>query len=410
MKIERERAEGKNMKKCLRVWLPLLISILMTVNVFADAAGPAQKPDIVTDYYMVVESADGGIHLYTGASFESDRLTDSPIPNGTALRIEGEVTDSSKRVWGYVEYHGMRGYVPEDDLRPVTRSEAIESELYIAGSDHVDYNADYDVEPKQSAGSVYLYNGPGEKYGKVAGTEEIVAGSMLHVITDAELVDGSKWSKVYTDDGFEGWVNRSLVKVYGEPEESNIVTMQPENPADAAGQETVSADVTGQETGLADAVEQEIGSAEAEAVSSAGTGTATAALPTSTPTPTATPTPLPTATPTPKPTATPTPLPTATPTPLPTATPTPLPTATPTPEATETPTPEPTATSEPTVTEAPEDTATPAADAGEKADSEEASASQAASTSSVISGPFIWILLAIIVAVIILLVYHFKKR
>ena len=161
MKIERERAEGKNMKKCLRVWLPLLISILMTVNVFDDAAGPAQKPDIVTDYYMVVESADGGIHLYTGASFESDRLTDSPIPNGTALRIEGEVTDSSKRVWGYVEYHGMRGYVPEDDLRPVTRSEAIESELYIAGSDHVDYNADYDVEPKQSAGSVYLYNGPG---------------------------------------------------------------------------------------------------------------------------------------------------------------------------------------------------------------------------------------------------------
>lgn len=43
------------------------------------------------------------------------------------------------------------------------RKEAIDSELYIAGKDHVNYSADYDVKAYAEEGTQKLYQGPGEK-------------------------------------------------------------------------------------------------------------------------------------------------------------------------------------------------------------------------------------------------------
>lgn len=180
----------------------------MSVNVMADVQTGKTGPDYPTDYYMIVESKAGGIDIYSQPDLESTRLNDEQIPNGTALHIEGEVEDTeNNRTWGYTEYHGMYGYAPLDECRPAdSRKEAIDSELYIAGKDHVNYNADYDVKADAEGGSQKLYQGPGTKYGEVPGVRDIENGETLHITQDAEMVDGSHWG-VTTVDGTEGWVD-----------------------------------------------------------------------------------------------------------------------------------------------------------------------------------------------------------
>lgn len=180
----------------------------MSVNVMADVQTGKTGPDYPTDYYMIVESKAGGIDIYSQPDLESTRLNDEQIPNGTALHIEGEVEDTeNNRTWGYTEYHGMYGYAPLDECRTAdSRKEAIDSELYIAGKDHVNYNTGYDVNAYAEEGSQKLYQGPGTKYGEVPGVRDIENGETLHITQDAEMADGSHWG-VTTVDGTEGWVD-----------------------------------------------------------------------------------------------------------------------------------------------------------------------------------------------------------
>ena len=196
------------MKKLTKSFLVMILGLLMSVNVMADVQTGKTGPDYPTDYYMIVESKAGGIDIYSQPDLESTRLNDEQIPNGTALHIEGEVEDTeNNRTWGYTEYHGMYGYAPLDECRPAdSRKEAIDSELYIAGKDHVNYNADYDVKADAEGGSQKLYQGPGTKYGEVSGVRDIENGETLHITQEAEMVDGSHWG-VTTVDGTEGWVD-----------------------------------------------------------------------------------------------------------------------------------------------------------------------------------------------------------
>ena len=195
------------MKKMAKGLLVMILGLLMSVNVMADVQTGRTEPDYNTDYYMIVESKAGGIDIYSQPDLESTKLNEEQIPNGTALHIEGEVEDGeNNRTWGYTEYHGMYGYVALDECRPAdSRKEAIESELYIAGKDHVNYNTDYDVKAYAEE-SQKLYQGPGTKYGEVPGVREIENGETLHITEDAEMVDGSHWG-VTTVDGTEGWVD-----------------------------------------------------------------------------------------------------------------------------------------------------------------------------------------------------------
>ena len=195
------------MKKMAKGLLVMMLGLLMSVNVMADVQTGRTEPDYNTDYYMIVESKAGGIDIYSQPDLESTKLNEEQIPNGTALHIEGEVEDGeNNRTWGYTEYHGMYGYVALDECRPAdSRKEAIESELYIAGKDHVNYNTDYDVKAYAEE-SQKLYQGPGTKYGEVPGVREIENGETLHITEDAEMVDGSHWG-VTTVDGTEGWVD-----------------------------------------------------------------------------------------------------------------------------------------------------------------------------------------------------------
>ena len=200
--------DKKKMKKLTKSFLVMILGLLMSVNVMADVQTGKTGPDYPTDYYMIVESKAGGIDIYSQPDLESTKLNDEQIPNGTALHIEGEVEDTeNNRTWGYTEYHGMYGYAPLDECRPAdSRKEAIDSELYIAGKDHVNYNADYDVKADAEGGSQKLYQGPGTKYGEVPGVRDIENGETLHITQDAEMVDGSHWG-VTRVDGTEGWVD-----------------------------------------------------------------------------------------------------------------------------------------------------------------------------------------------------------
>lgn len=72
------------MKKKLGMLLAVLLTFCMTVGVFADA-GKTQQVDYKTDYYMIVESPDGGVDMYSEADASSPKLNDELIPNGTAI-------------------------------------------------------------------------------------------------------------------------------------------------------------------------------------------------------------------------------------------------------------------------------------------------------------------------------------
>ena len=50
---------------------------------------PARNPDYVTDYYMLVESPEGGIDIYSEADPQSTKLNGELIPNGIAIRNPG---------------------------------------------------------------------------------------------------------------------------------------------------------------------------------------------------------------------------------------------------------------------------------------------------------------------------------
>ena len=340
------------MKKTGMIWLIALMCMFFSVNVWADVSEKKTEPDIKTDYYMIVESKQGGIDIYSHPDPESTKLNEELIPNGTALHIEGEVEDKeNSRTWGYVQYHGMYGYVPLDDCRPAqSRKEAIDSELYIAGRDHVNYNADYDVKAYTSEGKQKLYQGPGEKYGTVPGVRDIENGETLHITQDAEMVDGSHWG-VTTIDGRQGWVNLD------DTEEAARERGEFSDKASGASEEYVTMMTSDSQN-----------PSQTPAVTETPELTATA---------------VPTATGTPEPTATA--VPTATGTPEPTATA--VPTATEKPEATDSVTAEPTVTTE-----------------------EKPASASAAEKESSIPAPFIWIAMIAVIAVASLLIYHYKKR
>ena len=387
------------MKKLAKSFLVILMGLFMSVNVMADVQTGKTEPDYSTDYYMIVESKAGGIDFYSQPDFDSTKLNDEQIPNGTALHITGEVEDTeNNRTWGYTEYHKMNGYAPLDECRPAqSRKEAIDSELYIAGKDHVNYNADYDVKAYAEEGTQKLYQGPGEKYGEVPGVRDIENGEILHITEDAEMVDGSYWG-VTTVDGTEGWMDLEKTEEW--------LKEHPE-----AQKESVDAEpVTEEAVDAGAATENAVGAEPVEdsgvaAASKTTEKSATATTPKATATPKVTVTPKPTETTEATETMASTEITEPTETPAPTATtePTETPVSTAATGPTETP--------EVTATVEPEKENTEAAQDATDAESRQASGQDVRSTSSHwYQNPFIWIIAAAVLAVAGLLIYHYKKR
>ena len=384
------------MKKKLGMLLAVLLTFCMTVGVFADA-GKTQEVDYKTDYYMIVESPDGGVDMYSEADTSSPKLNDELIPNGTAIHVEGETTDEAGKVWVYAQLHGMFGFLEENYLKPATLAEAVASELVLYGSKDANYSIT--VNAKED-GSVCLYKGPGKKYGTVSGGCNIANGEKLYIDTVVDTGIDGIWG--HTEAGYvSGCVNIAEAT----NTEESTVELVPETEKEAEdGSQSVQDGENTSEVGKAGTEGKGISDAEAE--------------------PTGTPTPKPekTSTPTPKPTETSTPAPepteTSTPTPEPSETsmPTPEPTetSTPTPEPTETstPTPEPTETSTPTPepieTIAPTEEAAVTAAPSESAE-QEASSENVESTDKGMSS-VIWILVVVIIIGIAVVIWLLKKK
>ena len=341
------------MKKKWGIIVALLCSLLLAVNVWADD-GVSQDPEYVTDYYMIVQSPDGGVYIYSEADPQSSRLNEKQIVNGTAIHIQGEKTGTDNKKWGYTQYHGMNGYVPMDNLDPVDRAKAIESEFKTFGGEDVDLQ----VKVQTEDGNADLYNGPGEKYGEVAGSDGIADGTVVHISQQIHGEDGVNWGKADTDP--EGWLSLDRDTDY----QSEVVDMQGDSAQTAAEKET-------------------------------------------TPTPKATPTEETTPTPEATPTEEVTPTPEATPT----EGVTPTPEATPTEEAT--PTPEATPTQEVTPTEkiTPTKEATPTKESTKDSQDDTRKASgENVKAAGGFHSPVIWISIIGIIVIVILMIYFLKKK
>ena len=394
------------MKKKLGMLLAVLLTFCMTVGVFADA-GKTQQVDYKTDYYMIVESPDGGVDMYSEADASSPKLNDELIPNGTAIHVEGETTDEAGKVWVYAQLHGMFGFLEENYLKPATLAEAVASELVLYGSKDANYSIT--VNAKED-GSVCLYKGPGKKYGTVSGGCNIANGEKLYIDTEVDTGKDGIWGHTEAGD-VSGWVN--IAEATNTEESTVELVPETEKEAEDSSKSVQDGENTS-EVGKAGTEGKDIGDAEAEL-----TGT-----PTPKPEKTSTPAPKPTETSTPAPeptkkaTAASEPTETSTPAPEPTeaSTPVPEPTeaSTPAPEPTETstPTPEPTETStptpEPSVTIAPTEEATvtvaPSESAEQKASSENVESTDKGMNS------VIWILVVVIIIGIAVVIWLLKKK
>lgn len=374
------------MKKKLGMLLAVLLTFCMSVGVFADA-GKTQQVDYKTDYYMIVESPDGGVDMYSEADAASPKLNDELIPNGTAIHVEGETKDEAGKIWVYAQLHNVFGFLEEDYLKPATLAEAVASELALYGSE--DGNYDITVNAKED-GSVSLYKGPGKKYGTVSGGCKIANGEKLYIDTEVDTGKDGIWGHTEAGD-VSGWVNIAEAT----NTEESTVELVPEN-----GTRTEEDSSLVQEQDAS-----EVGRSGEDADSAKPEVTATA---TPIPEKTGTPTPEPakateeeeTNTPTPEPTEAA--APTTEPTEAATATPEPTNTATPEPTATSTPTLEPTETMAPT--EAPTNTAAPADSAQQEASSENVESTARGMSSA------IWILIVVIIIGIVLVIYLVKKK
>ena len=394
------------MKKKLGMLLAVLLTFCMTVGVFADA-GKTQQVDYKTDYYMIVESPDGGVDMYSEADASSPKLNDELIPNGTAIHVEGETTDEAGKVWVYAQLHGMFGFLEENYLKPATLAEAVASELVLYGSKDANYSIT--VNAKED-GSVCLYKGPGKKYGTVSGGCNIANGEKLYIDTEVDTGKDGIWGHTEAGD-VSGWVNIAEAT----NTEESTVELVPETEKEAEDSSKYVQD--GENT-------SEVGKAGTEGKDSSDVEAEPTGTPTPKPEKTSTPAPKPTETNTPAPeptkkaTAASEPTETSTPAPEPTeaSTPAPEPTeaSTPTPEPTETstPTPEPTETStptpEPSVTIAPTEEATVTVAPSESAE-QEASSENVESTDKGMNS-VIWILVVVIIIGIAVVIWLLKKK
>lgn len=63
--------------------------LIPAVNISADVNQDVSALTSVTDYYMVVESPNGGIDFYSYPDLDSEKPNGKPIHNGTAFHIQG---------------------------------------------------------------------------------------------------------------------------------------------------------------------------------------------------------------------------------------------------------------------------------------------------------------------------------
>ena len=190
------------MKKKWKVLVALALCVGMSLNVTADVLN--ENTEITAnprDYYMMVQSQDDGVCLYEKPDGRI-LLGGEKIPNGMPLHIEAEQSDSDGDIWGYTHYKDEEGYVPMDDMEPITLDEAIKAG-YESGGGH---EVSYEVTIDSGNGSVWIYQGPGEKFGKTVPGYEYFNGESVYISEEVVSPDDGPWGKV-NNGQVSGWID-----------------------------------------------------------------------------------------------------------------------------------------------------------------------------------------------------------
>lgn len=94
----------------------------------------------------------------------------------------------------------MNGYVPMGDLNPATRDEAIDKEYNTFGGKDVDF----EVKIQGNGVNVPVYNGPGEKFDEVSGSNGIADETTVHILS---------MSRAKMEQTGEKQIHRVLIRV-----------------------------------------------------------------------------------------------------------------------------------------------------------------------------------------------------
>ena len=153
------------MRRCKGVLLAGMLVLSMSVPVYADKSVvvKVEAPADTTDYYMTVDSGGVGVDIYPSTDEKGEKLNDKTVKDGTVLHIEGE-TEKNGETWGYTEYNGRYGYVPQEELRPSRDAELVKAG--IAGSTEKETSG-----VKQGGASDTQNSSAGETQGEAAGMD-----------------------------------------------------------------------------------------------------------------------------------------------------------------------------------------------------------------------------------------------
>ena len=190
------------MKKKWNVLVALAMCVGMSLNVTADVLN--EDTEITAnprDYYMMVQSQDDGVCLYEKPDGRI-LLGGEKIPNGMPLHIEAEPSDSDGDIWGYTHYKDEEGYVPMDEMEPITLDEAVKAGYEIGDGHEVSYEVTID----SGNGSVWIYQGPGEKFGKTVPGYEYYNGESVYISAEVISPDDGPWGKV-NNGQVSGWID-----------------------------------------------------------------------------------------------------------------------------------------------------------------------------------------------------------
>ena len=171
------------MKRIKGVLLAALLTVTVSMPVYADRSEKVELPQSSTDYYMTVDSGEDGVDIYPSTDKKSGKFNGTEIKDGTVLHIEGE-TEKDGENWGYTEYQGRHGYVPLDELRPSKDEELAAAGITKGtGADSADSTDVSGTEKEVSSG------GTGEVYGPAVQISPVSTEEQEE--TDAKPVNGS---------------------------------------------------------------------------------------------------------------------------------------------------------------------------------------------------------------------------
>ena len=192
-------------KKILSTLLVLLLTILTTACVLADAAFDYYPNDSAANYDIMVSASDGGCNFRYGQGVENDKIISLMITNGTVLHVNREAQANNGNYWAYVQYSGYWGWVALSQCTSYSAPSGGQSSGGSSGANtNTPEHACYDVKVSAPDGGLNLRYDAGVDYARLM-DYMIPNGTVLHIHFRKMAANGNYWG--FTEyQGMWGWV------------------------------------------------------------------------------------------------------------------------------------------------------------------------------------------------------------